>query len=85
MVMVAIRGRHELPLPDEPAGLPVAQPLGGLGESETDRPKSSVGIGLVVAPARQIARIRLFFASWVSSALPRASSKGGMYIPNRPR
>jgi hypothetical protein len=85
IVVVTIRGRHELPLSDEPARLPVAQPLGRLGEPKTDRPKASVGIGLVVAPGPQIARIRLFLASWVSSALPRASSKGGMYIPNRPR
>jgi hypothetical protein len=31
------------------------------------------------------ARIRLFLASWVSSARPSASRSGGMYIPNLPR
>jgi len=35
--------------------------------------------------APYLARIRLFLASWVSSARPRASMSGGMYIPNLPR
>src|SRR4029079_17725393 len=34
---------------------------------------------------RQTPRIRLFLASWVTSASPSASSSGGMYTPNRPR
>ena len=79
IVVVAVGGRHELALADEPARLAVAQPLGRLREREAERPEPRVRIG------RQIAFIRLFFASWVSSALPSASSSGGRYIPNRPR
>ena len=36
-------------------------------------------------PVSTIARIRLFLASWVTSASPSASISGGMYTPNRPR
>ncbi len=35
--------------------------------------------------AQPVARIRLLRASWVTSARPRASSRGGRYIPKRPR
>ena len=79
VVVMAIGGRDELALPDEPARLAVAQPLGSFRQAEADRAEPAVWI------ACQIARIRLFLASWVSSALPSASSSGGRYIPNRPR
>jgi hypothetical protein len=85
VVVVTVRRGDELARPDEPAGLAVAQPLGRLGQREAERPKLLVRIGRGLTVDRQIARILLFLASWVSSALPSASSNGGMYMPNRPR
>ena len=41
-------------------------------------PRDSIGVD-------QIARILLLRGSWVSSASPSVSSRGGMYIPKRPR
>ena len=79
VVVMSIGRGHELPLPDEPARLAVAQPFGRVGEREAERPQALIRV------AAQIARIRLFLASCVSSAFPSASSSGGRYIPNRPR
>jgi len=79
VVVMPIRRIDELPRPDEPARLTMADALGRIRERQADRPESTVWID------RQIARIRLFLASCVSSAFPSASRSGGRYIPNRPR
>jgi len=54
-----------------------------------DRDIRGLGAGADDSGARPrrgyTARIWLLRASWVSWAIPRASSSGGRYIPNRPR
>ena len=84
VVVVAVGGRGErTAVAREPGGLAVAQPLGRTVEREARRADARVGIG--VEDEAQIARTLLFLASCVSSTSPSASSRGGRYIPNRPR
>ncbi len=88
VVMPVRRGRELAAVGREPGSLAVAQPFRDPGDGQArcrDPVVRAATLGRACPWRAQIARTRLFLASWVSSTSPSASSSGGRYIPNRPR